>query len=206
MNRSPALFTGLFLLGALSFLRPSSSQEPAQVPSPVEVPIGGIILWWGRASEIPDGFEPCDGQSVTTRDAVLRGTKPNLQNKFPRGAADYRTFVPQAYAGGGSDTIVLDENSLKLDAHKFTLKETQLPAHDHEFGPLEHTGLFNHSHAIAAHSHGMDHLHNVADHTHGGVPTASVNSVSVGAGALAAYLPRRSGRPELRSARGRSRR
>lgn len=128
MNRNQALFSGIFLLGALSLYRP---QAPTQAPGPVEVPVGGIILWWGPAADIPEGFEACDGTIVTTRNAVLRGAKPNLQSKFPRGAANYRTFVPQAYAGGGSDEL-----ALSIEDHVLT--KDQLPAHAHKVGPLAH--------------------------------------------------------------------
>lgn len=49
----------------------------------VVVPIGGIIMWWGDANKLPDGFELCDGKPLM-KGAQL-GSKPNLVDKFVKG-------------------------------------------------------------------------------------------------------------------------
>jgi len=42
---------------------------------PYEVPVGGIIMWYGDPNSLPDGFELCDGNDGT----------PDLQDKFVKG-------------------------------------------------------------------------------------------------------------------------
>ncbi|NOT29181.1 MAG: hypothetical protein HOP15_01895 [Planctomycetes bacterium] len=162
----------LFLSAALVAISIPRAQDSAAAPT--EVPIGGIILWWGRAADIPAGFEACDGTVVTTKNAVLRGAKPNLESKFPRGAANYRNFVPQAFAGGGSDALAIDEDAVKVSVDPHKLTDAQLPAHDHTVGPLTHGDLFDHSHTVANHHHEMDHLHLGGAHTHAGIATDAI--------------------------------
>jgi hypothetical protein len=168
MTRTNLALLGAALVATLSVLR---AQHAA--PPPTEVPIGGIILWWGTAAEIPEGFEACDGTVVKTKDAVLRGAKPNLESKFVRGAPAYRSFAPQAFAGGGSDTIALDGNSVQLAIAPHKLTSAQLPAHTHLTPELTHT-VNDHSHTIAAHHHGMSHDHPGGAHTHDGIDTVSI--------------------------------
>lgn len=139
------IFVCAFALATLfAFL---GAQDPPAVQA--EVPIGGIIIWWGRAEDIPYGFEACDGTAVTTKGAVFKGKKPDLQSKFPRGIDKYRSFAPQAFSGGGNDRVVLDVDSFSIDDHVLT--DAQLPSHQH----------------------GMDHVHYVERHTHDGVPTVT---------------------------------
>jgi hypothetical protein len=127
------------------------------------IPIGGVILWWGRAVDIPEGFEACDGTIVTTKDAVIKGAKPNLQNKFVRGAEDYRSFVPTEYAGGGSDSLNVKG---AIDDHKFKITAAQLPAHTHTLKDHTHA-IKEHTHAVTGHTHTIPpHTHSIAAHTH----------------------------------------
>lgn len=141
MNKLLVQACGVALAAALlAPLAPESAakQEP---PALVGVPIGGILLWWGRYDEIPEGFEACDGRQPNTRDAVFRDRKPDFQRRFPKGADDMRSFVPQNYAGGGNAQL-----SFEVDAHELTLEE--IPGHTH--------GLQDHVHPIAPHTHDVD--------------------------------------------------
>ena len=167
------VFMGAVLVAALSIQR----EQDAAPPLATEVPIGGIILWWGTAAEIPEGYEACDGTVVKTKDAVLRGAKPNLESKFPRGAPAYRSFAPQAFAGGGSDTIVLDKNTVQLgiDPHDFKLTVEQLSRHKHDIPRLTHT-VDDHRHTSQGDPHGMDQDVAGGAHTHDGVP--DINSAT----------------------------
>lgn len=185
MTSKPLLTSAALLLGAAFVLRapalPRASQTAATEPF-VSVPIGGIIMWWGRASEIPEGFEACDGTTVTTRDAVLRGAKPNLENRFPRGAPSFRSYIPTAFKGGGQDEFDIDQLASILADHQLTAN--QLPAHKHTLPSLKHTitgrppktppNSLAHTHTVdpkgspqGSHRHGMDHVHPGAPHDHG---------------------------------------
>jgi hypothetical protein len=70
-------------------------------------PIGSVTMWWGQKSKIPPGWELCDGKEVETSHAELRGVKPNLIDRFPKGAiADRRTVEDLATRGiGGSNNM-----------------------------------------------------------------------------------------------------
>jgi hypothetical protein len=161
MNKSHAMnVLHLTLAGAALFgIAAWSQPQTPTVTNATEVPIGGVILWWGKAIDIPFGFEACDGNVITTKDAVLRGAKPNMTNKFARGPVDYRTFVPQAFAGGGSDTATLN-----VQGGDHVLTQNELPAHAHPQSAHSHT-IPTHRHAVNDHNHGMAHVHGI-DHSH----------------------------------------
>ena len=52
-----------------------------------EVPVGGVIMWWGVPSSVPEGFEICDGSSPVTPGATLSGMKPDMRDRFAKGLA-----------------------------------------------------------------------------------------------------------------------
>ncbi|MDR1974394.1 MAG: hypothetical protein LBQ31_06930 [Bacteroidales bacterium] len=72
------------------------------------IPIGGIILWSGSVSSLPDGWSLCDG---------LNGT-PNLKGKFVVG-----------YNSGSSDYNSIGKTG---GAENVTLTVAQMPSHNHE--------------------------------------------------------------------------
>ena len=84
----------------LSFNRYSVSQNESSIPK------GTILPWYGKSSDIPEGFALCDG---------TKGT-PNLRNRFLVGAGSN-------YALG--DTGGVDQ---------VTLTGTQIGSHFHYFG------------------------------------------------------------------------
>lgn len=149
-------------LALVVFLSVTAAQDKPRPPAP-EIPIGGVILWWGRAVDIPEGFEACDGTVVSTKDAVLKGAKPNMQSKFVRGAENYRSFVPTEYSGGGNDSVSFQG---VVEDHKFSLAAAQLPAHTHTVKEHAHD-ISAHTHAVGAHTHAVaGHNHAVAGHVH----------------------------------------
>jgi hypothetical protein len=131
MTKHAVFFSSVLLLGSVSLFveREPAAQAPPGLPG--LVPVGGIILWWGKASDIPVGFEACDGTVVATRDAVLRGAKPNLQNKFVRGAPDHRNFLPLAFAGGGNDDMDFGPQQVQVQIANHVLTQAQMAAHAH---------------------------------------------------------------------------
>ena len=72
------------------------------------IPVGGIIMWSGPASNVPDGWALCNGQTSNGK------TTPDLRNRFIVGAGgEYAVGV----TGG---------------AKEVTLSKDQIPAHTHE--------------------------------------------------------------------------
>jgi len=104
------------------------------------VPVGAVIMWWGRLADIPYGFELCDGGLPNTDGALLQGNKPDLVDRFPRGAwADWYN-PPEVAIGGGSDRL---PNGRTNDAY---LLPNQLPSHTHGFSAE--------TNAAGSHTHG----------------------------------------------------
>jgi hypothetical protein len=92
------------------------------------VPVGGIIMWFGDWNDTnlrPKNFELCDGGSVSTQGSPLLGrNKPNLIDRFPKGAPSGRLDVTSV-AYGGANTIPTRQSggtALSID---------QMPRHDH---------------------------------------------------------------------------
>lgn len=66
------------------------------------VPIGGVISWFGNWNDErhrPFGYELCDGRSVSTAGAVLKGRKPDLRQRFILG-------VDSATVGDVTDNVI----------------------------------------------------------------------------------------------------
>jgi hypothetical protein len=121
---------GLIILALFPWLRSKS-----------ELPIGTVIIWWGNLEQKPSGFELCDGKPPKSTTAKLKGNKPDLTSRFPRGTADKVSDVrdrPNAGLGG------LDETPLYQNkTGDTTLTISQLPSHNHG-GVTALSG--NHSH------------------------------------------------------------
>ena len=153
--------SALSLAAAASLLTLVSSPRPQGQLAPAgELPIGSIVAFWGLEADLPEGWEACDGQAVQTRDAVLRGPKPNLRERFLRGTSTSRTYRPRSYPNSGP--VPPSAALRQTDPHVLTV--AQLPSHGHPTG--------SHSHAIPpaslAHTHATpDHQHRVLDHAHG---------------------------------------
>lgn len=87
------------------------------------IPVGGIIMWSGAVSDIPNGWALCNGQSSNGR------ITPNLQNKFIVGIGNRNPGDT-----GGAETV--------------TLSIDQLPSHNHTgSGTTGNAGTHNHSFA-----------------------------------------------------------
>lgn len=90
----------------LSFNRYSVSQNESSIPK------GTILPWYGKSSDIPEGFALCDG---------TKGT-PDLRNRFLVGAGSNYALGDT----GGKDQV--------------TLTGTQIGNHYHYLGSLHHKG------------------------------------------------------------------
>lgn len=73
----------------------AATSEPA-------IPVGGMAFWWGPRDALPPGFEPCDGNTPQTPDALLPA-KPDARSRFLRGAPAGTLDVAAAPVTGGVD-------------------------------------------------------------------------------------------------------
>ena len=74
------------------------------------VPVGGIILWSGSTSAIPNGYALCNGQTVNGR------TTPDLRGRFVVGAGN--SDYPVGATGGEA---------------RHTLTVAEMPSHNHSY-------------------------------------------------------------------------
>lgn len=87
------------------------------------IPAGGVIMWTGAITDIPDGWALCNGQ---TKDGVQT---PDLSGRFIVGAG---TLGTDTYNSG--DTNVNGEGKSKV-----TLTVDQMPSHTHSITDPGHT-------------------------------------------------------------------
>lgn len=94
------------------------------------IPSGGIIIWNGLISDIPDGWLLCNGSNGT----------PNLQERFVIGSS---SNYPYTSEGGSTTAVLIPEN---------------IPEHTHngptfEAGEHNHGGYTNNGNFDGAHEH-----------------------------------------------------
>ena len=94
------------------------------------VPSGGIIMWSGSSTSVPDGWHVCDG-------SVIGGvTLPNLTNKFIVGVGANNVGYTN-----GSDNITLTTSNLPNHSHTLTTDGS----HDHDFTDRFHIETSSHA-------------------------------------------------------------
>lgn len=73
-------------------------------PGPA-LPVGTVVPLWGTATAIPNGYEICDGELVTTPGSSIHKTrKPDLRDQFIKGAkADIPDVTTNPETGGQND-------------------------------------------------------------------------------------------------------
>jgi len=82
-----------------------------------QVPVGGIMMWSGTISNIPDGWTLCDGTNGA----------PDLRDRFIAGAGgEYNTNDT-----GGEDSVTLTESEMPSHNHSGTT--TTNGEHSHEY-------------------------------------------------------------------------
>lgn len=105
------------------------------------VPGGTVIMWSGALSEIPSGWQLCDGNNGTL----------DLSNRFVRGVADLEdpgnTGGSVSHSHTFSDTISSSTSEVGGHTHSYT----EVPAHTHPVGAF--TGTLA---AVGSHTHTMD--------------------------------------------------
>lgn len=98
------------------------------------VHVGTVMMWWGSRDSVPAGWEICDGQAPTTANATLTGDKPNLTDRFPKGALPSRKTISDLTSATGGSNHMPALKIAKLDG----LKILEDGAHTHS--PLEKKG------------------------------------------------------------------
>ena len=142
---------GAALAGAGCGGRRSSPEALPGRPPEVFCPVGTVLMWWGQVADIPRGFELCDGGFVATPGAVLTGIKPDLRDRFPKGAVPSALQVTDLVLGG--------QNNLPSHQHGVPGLVLGDGSHVHEGGVHQHAGG-DHIHADGVHQHsGGAHTH-----------------------------------------------
>jgi hypothetical protein len=152
-------FALLLMLGSLAAQAPEPVPASSSRPDPADttlsselVPVGAVILWWGDANALPDGYELCDGTLPVTKNAVLRIRKPDLRDRFVKGPSDGAAYRPETAQSGGRNQGAANTTG------RHVLTANEIPAHTH---PIPHT------HDAPAHTHPLaQHDHPIGGHTH----------------------------------------
>ena len=120
-------------------------------------PPGGIIMWSGELSNIPDGWALCDGQNNT----------PNLSGRFVvgynAGHSDYATIG----ATGGSDSLALTTQNLPRHSH--TAWSGYNGQHYHGIKGTDDNGGWNYGGAESSdriHNYNAIYTHSSGNHNH----------------------------------------
>ncbi len=76
------------------------------------IPVGGIVIWSGFTTTIPEGWALCDGRTSNGH------TTPNLSNKFVLGAGGKYAVD----ATGGDETVALKVENIPQHRHSYYYK------------------------------------------------------------------------------------
>lgn len=119
------------------------------------IPLGGIIMWSGVHTNVPDGWALCNGDLIGTIQT------PDLRGRFVVGWSDgNKTSSDPRYDGYG------DKNSAVSLAYQYVgdiggdttviLSEAQMPTHNHNKGTLNITASGSHNHGYRKPGLGSD--------------------------------------------------
>lgn len=94
---------------------PASKLEPGSITESrlaggLAVPVGGVIMWWGSIASLPENFEICDGSAPVTTGATLVGIKPDLRDRFVKGAVADANDVNISPVSGGAHFLNLQHD------------------------------------------------------------------------------------------------
>jgi len=112
------VFDGMGSLTFSQYLRKlmSESDEDSEIVS-VSVPVGTIVMWYGSTSNIPYGWEICDGTASVHNPSIL---KPNLMGRFPVGLSTEDSEFNRPGATGGNNKVTLEINNIPQHNHVYT--------------------------------------------------------------------------------------
>ncbi len=120
-----------------------------KLPPGIAIPIGGVIMWWGSINNVPAGFEICNGGLPTSPGATMQGRKPDLRDRFVKGA-------PVEKADVKSDPTIGGQHFLDLSHAHATVAHQHTVPHDHGSSGLWVPIAAGHAGAIWWREHGFD--------------------------------------------------
>lgn len=88
----------------------SQAVTDSKLAAGIAVPVGGVIMWWGTTASVPANYEICDGEAPVTVGATLVGNKPDLRDRFVKGAQAGVTDVKGSPVAGGAHFLDLRHN------------------------------------------------------------------------------------------------
>lgn len=94
------------------------------------VPIGCIVMWSGKDSEVPSGWAICDGRTVTSSDGSRTFATPNLTDRVPVGVNAAASRAVGSTFGASAVSAVTDQNG----GHSHTASTSSSGAHSHGGG------------------------------------------------------------------------
>lgn len=102
------------------------------------LPIGTVVDFYGKYSDIPDGWSICDGKTITVDGKPF--VKPNLINKYTKG------INGEAFTDNG--TLIPARNCGDIDNGKVTLYRDNLPDYYYSFN-TSYDGMHAHNYKDA---------------------------------------------------------
>ena len=143
-------------------------------------PIGTVVIWSGSASNIPTGYQLCDGSaSATTELQAIRANVPDLRDKFVVGAGN--SYNPDGTGGSADAIVVQHDHNINDNGHNHGIND---PGHDHR--PIDANTVqsmevdVNPSTEIFAPAQGSGVNTNNADDTSSETTGISINNNSTG--------------------------
>ncbi len=97
------------------------------------MPAGAIIMWAGTTTQVPAGFQLCNGSGQTSNDIQI----PDLRDRFVVGAGS--SYDPGDTGGSNSKTTnTTGAHSHSVSVGNTTLSLHQIPSHNHAFNTGSH--------------------------------------------------------------------
>lgn len=143
------------------------------------VPRGTIVMWFGTASDVPEGWAICDGGSYGRSDNNGSISTPDLSGKFVVGAGTNGTSNYTAHDVGGQDSVALTTPELAAHQHYISLGTSGVGNHSHGMGGsfYQHDGNGSGG-DNGFQTSGNDHTRDAGAHSH----SVNGNSQSTGSG------------------------
>lgn len=96
-----------------------------------QLPIGSVVMWWGDKKNLPEGWELCNGELVQAAGPLFGQLKPDITDRFPKGATHDRLSISDLASKGKG-------GNHNLPAH----------IHDVEFLKVEFSGDHTHNEVV----------------------------------------------------------
>lgn len=129
------------------------ADKTVQKTGVVPIPIGTVVDWWRPNSSLqlgPEGFQICDGSTVSDPDSPLQGTRlPDLRGLFVRGVVSFEQIGTTGGSADHAHDVPLGNHTHPLD-HQHAIQAIFQPT-----SQTSGTDLGGHSLAVASHVHAL---------------------------------------------------